>query len=66
MKTEPWCGRDDNAAHCFIIYTREYLCFPGTRGSDRQHVNPEGLVLALTRLSDSLVERGVNSLVTSL
>ena len=39
-----------------------YLCFLVTKATDRQHVNPESLVLALTRLRDFLVERGVTSL----
>ena len=40
----------------------KYLCFLVTKATDRQHVNPESLVLALTRLRDFLVERGVTSL----
>ena len=43
-----------------------YLCFLVTKAFDKQHVNPESLVLALTRPRDFLVERGVTSLVTSL
>ena len=38
------------------------LCFLVTKATDRQHVGPESLVLALTRLRDFLVERGVTSL----
>ena len=38
-----------------------YLCFLVTKATDKQHVNPESLVLALTRIRDFLVER-----VTSL
>ena len=39
------------------------LCFSITKATDRQHVNPDSLVLALTRLRDFLVvERGVTSL----
>ena len=38
------------------------LCFFVTKATDRQHVNPESLVLALTRLRGFLVERGVTSL----
>ena len=38
---------------------RKYLCFLAT---DSQHVNPDSLALALTRLRDFLVERGVTSL----
>ena len=41
---------------------RKYLCFLVTKATDRQHVNPESLVLALIRLMDFLVERGVTSL----
>ena len=40
----------------------KYLCFLVTKTTDRQHVNPESLILALTRLRDFLVERGVTSL----
>ena len=40
----------------------KYLCFLVTKATDKQHVNPENLVLALTRLRDFLVERGVTSL----
>ena len=41
----------------------KYLCFLVTKATDRQQpVNPEILVLALTRLRDFLVERGVTSL----
>ena len=40
----------------------KYLCFLVTKATDRQHVNPESLVLALTRLRDFLVERGVRTL----
>ena len=41
----------------------KYLCFFLTKATDKQHVNPESLVLALTRLSNFLVERGVTSLL---
>ena len=30
----------------------KHLCFLVTKATDRQHVNPESLVLALTRLRD--------------
>ena len=40
----------------------KYLCFLVTKATDRQHVDTESLVLALTRLRDFLVERGVTSL----
>ena len=39
----------------------KYLCFLVTKATDRQHEYPESLVLALTRLRDFLVERGVTS-----
>ena len=42
------------------------LCFLVTKDTDRQHVNPESLVLALTRLRDFLVERGMTSLSLSV
>ena len=44
----------------------EFLCFLVTKATDKQHVNPENLVLALTRLRDFLVERGVTSLSLSV
>ena len=44
----------------------KYLSFLVTKATDRQHVDPESLVLALTRLRDFLVERGVTSLSLSL
>ena len=40
----------------------KYLCFLVTKATEKQHVYPESLVLALTRLRDFLVERGVTSL----
>ena len=40
----------------------KYLYFIVTKATDKQHVNPENLVLALIRLRDFLVERGVTSL----
>ena len=40
----------------------KYLCFLATKATDRQPVEPKSLVLALTRLRDFLVERGVTSL----
>ena len=33
-----------------------FLCFLVTKATDKQHVNPESLVLALTRLRDFLVQ----------
>ena len=41
---------------------RKHLCFLVTEANDRQHVNPNSLMLALTRLRDFLVERGVTSI----
>ena len=43
----------------------KYLCFLVPKATDRQHVYPESLALALTRLRDFLVERGVTSLSRS-
>ena len=40
----------------------KYLCFLVNKATDRQHVDPKSLVLALTRLREFLVERGVTSL----
>ena len=40
----------------------KYLCFLVTKATDRQHVKPESLVLASTRIRDFLVQRGVTSL----
>ena len=40
----------------------KYLCFLVTKATDRQHVYPKSLLLALTQLRDFLVERGVTSL----
>ena len=40
---------------------RKQLYFLVSMATDRQHKNPESLVLALTRLRDFLVERGVTS-----
>ena len=40
----------------------KHLCFLVAKATDRQHVNPENLVLASTRLRDFLVERGLTSL----
>ena len=40
----------------------KYLCFLVTRATERRHVDPENLVLSLTRLRDFLVERDVEDL----
>ena len=53
---------DDSAEPRCITDTGKYLCFLVTMAYDRQHVNPGSLVLAMTRLRDSLFERGVTSL----
>ena len=37
----------------------KYLCFLVTSATEKQHVDPEELVLSLTRLRDFLVEREV-------
>ena len=37
--------------------TGKYLCFLVTRATEKRHVDPENLVLSLTRLRDFLVER---------
>ena len=39
-----------------------YLCFLVTRATEKRHVDPENLVLSLTRLRDFLVEREVKEL----
>ena len=40
----------------------KYLCFLVTRATEKQHVDPEELVLSLTRLRDFLVVREVKEL----
>ena len=40
----------------------KYLCFLVTRATEKRHVDPEDLVLSLTRLRDFLVEREVKEL----
>ena len=40
----------------------KYLCFLVTRATEKQHVDPENLVLSLTRLMDFLVEMDVKEL----
>ena len=40
----------------------KYLCFLVTRATEKQHVDPEDLVLSLTRLRGFLVEREVKEL----
>ena len=40
----------------------KYLCFLVTRATEKQHVDPENLVLSLTRLRDFLVEMDVKEL----
>ena len=44
----------------------KYMCFLVAEATNRQQVNPESLVLALTRFRDFLVGRGVTSLSLSL
>ena len=36
----------------------KFFCFLVTKATDKQHVNPESLVMALTRLRDFLAARG--------
>ena len=43
-----------------------YLCFLVTRAMEKQHVDPENLVLSLTRLGDFLVEKDVKELSLQL
>ena len=40
----------------------EYLCFSVTRATEKWHMDPENLVLSLTRVRDFLVEREVKEL----
>ena len=40
----------------------EYLCFLVRRATEKRHMDPENLVLSLTRLRDFLVEREVEEL----
>ena len=40
----------------------KHLCFLVTRATEKQHVDPENLVLSLTRLRDFLLEMGVKEL----
>ena len=40
----------------------KYLCFLVTRATDKRHVDPENLVLSLTRLRDFLVEMDLKEL----
>ena len=40
----------------------KYLCFLVMRATEKQHVNPEDLVMSLTRLRDFLVERELKEL----
>ena len=40
----------------------KYLCFLVTRATEKQHVDPENLVLSLTRLRDFLVEMDMKEL----
>ena len=38
------------------------FCFLVTRATEKQHVDPEDLILSLTRLRDILLERGAKEL----
>ena len=42
--------------------TGKYLCFLVTRATEKRYLDPENLVLSLTRLRDFLVERDVKEL----
>ena len=42
--------------------TGKYICFLVTRATEKRHVDPENLVLSLTRLRDFLVEMDVREL----
>ena len=44
----------------------KYLCFLVTRATEKRHVDPEDLVLSLTRLRDFLGEREVKELSLSV
>ena len=41
---------------------KKYLCFLVTRATEKRHVDPENVVLSMTRLKDFLVEREVKEL----
>ena len=45
-----------------VADTGKYLCFLVTRATEKQHVDPENLVLSKTRLRDFLVEMDVKEL----
>ena len=62
LKQRPGVGRMIAVPPVASQIPGKYLCILVTKAIDRHHLNPENLVLALTRLSDSLVERGVTSL----
>ena len=40
----------------------KYLCFLMTRATEKRHVDPENLVLSLTKMRDFLMEREVKEL----
>ena len=62
METEAWCGGMIALPPVASQIPGKYLCFLVTKATDSKHVDPKSLVLALTRLRDFLVERGVTSL----
>ena len=66
METEAWCRRDDSAAPVTSQIPGKYLNFLVTKATDREHVNPERLMLALTRLRDFLIERPDLAILASL
>ena len=45
--------------HSVSLVSGKYLCFLVTRVSERIMIDPENVVLALTRLRFLLVERGI-------
>ena len=49
-----------------VTDTGKNLCFLVTRATEKQHVDPEILVLSLTRLRDFLVEMDVKELSLSV
>ena len=50
METDAWCGRDISAVSLASHIQGKYLCSLVTKTTDKQNVNPESLVLVLTRL----------------
>ena len=61
-KQRPGVGGRSSLASGGVTDTGKYLCFLVTRATEKRHVDPENLVLSLTRLRDFLVERDVKEL----